>query len=193
MVLQGDQVSCLPRLIKRFVTNRQQRDVQGLTSDEAKQYLSDMVQGLPPAMQGAVDIEKTKLLNTRRVNWKLEISIRGGYQACRAFKLAVEELWSKGQHHIKGVQPKIAVEPAPWMKPVINQGGRMLGHFERIGITDLYPEWGTTLLIYHQPSGSRPRLLAEYSEEQGWSIQEGVLTSLNASATAAAALAAVRR
>ena len=141
-----------------------------------------------------IDIEATKrALGGRVIVTKIEFKIIGDRQACVTVKEALQTLFQNQDFHIRSKKPLAVVEVSPEMKPVIAQGGRMLGYLERKGLVHLKPEWGFNLRIYYAPKDERPSLLAEYCEKNGWSIQEGNLSRAMPGLTAADALAAVQQ
>ena len=57
----------------------------------------------------------------------------------------------------------------------IKAGARALSILQKLGVTNLKPQWTTPMKVYQETAGQRPMLLLEYSEKAGWSLHEGNL------------------
>ena len=109
----------------------------------------------------------------RIVLTKIEVKVKGGRDACREIKQAFEGLFTTPDNYLNQTRPRRTIEHSPTMKPVIQQGAKMLGIMERDqGIGYLKPEWGPTLSIYQVKPSEMPILLAEFSVASGWSFND---------------------
>jgi len=156
--------------IKGWVKDWAKRSEQALTHDAAMKYLHDILSKLPAPLQTCIDVDATKRMNSGRIMLsKIEVKVKGGRDACKEIKQAFEGLFTTPENFVKETRPRCTVEPAPAMKPVIQQGAKMLGMMERDhGIGHLKPEWGQKLSIYQVKPSAMPILLAEFSVASGW-------------------------
>ena len=160
--------------IKGWVKDWAKRSEQSLTHGAAMQYVHDMLTKLPAPLQSSVDVEATKRMNSGRVMLsKIEIKVKGGRDACKEIKQAFEGLFTTPENHVNATRPRCTIEHSPAMKPVIQQGARMLGLLERDhGIGFLKPEWGPKLSIYQVKPSGMPLLLTEFSVASGWKFHD---------------------
>jgi len=160
--------------IKGWVKDWAKRNDQALTLTAAMQYLHDLLTKLPPPLQACIDVEATKRMNSGRIMLsKIEVKVNGGRDACKEVKQAFEGLFTSPENFVNQARPRCTIEHSPAMKPVIQQGAKMLGIMERDhGIDCLKPEWGPKLSIYQVKPGAMPLLLAEFSVATGWSFSD---------------------
>jgi len=159
--------------IKGWVKDWSKRNEQALTHAAAMKFLHDLLSKVPAPVRSHIDIDATKRANGGRVMLsKIEVKVKGGREACKEVKQAFECLFNAPENHVNLSRPRCTVEHSPAMKPVIQQGAKMLGIMEREhGISDLKPEWGPKLSIYQvKPGEPMPLLLAEFSVASGWTF-----------------------
>ena len=140
--------------IKGWVKDWAKRSEQAIDHGTAMKYLHDVLSKLSAPVQACIDVEETKRMNGGRIMLtKIEIKVKGGRDACKEIKQAFEVLFTTPNNFLNQTRPRCTIQHPPTMKPVIQQGAKMLGIMERDqGIGYLKPDWGPHSL--HLPGES---------------------------------------
>ena len=182
--------------IKGFISDWNRMDKEALTKPEAMQLLTDILANMDPAVRGEIDVEKTEEKMRGVFVAKIETYVSGGSQACWRVKKELEKAIREKNIKANNISPWCVVQPAPWKKPCLQAAGKFLGYLKKQGVNKeavKVDSWGPPRVrIAHVPQNGRPALLAEFTEKNGWSVQEGELNKLDPNLTAADVLSAMR-
>ena len=200
---QGGQAFTPSKIeIKRFVSNWDRRDTEGISKRELRRWVGTLrLQiGEQHPVAGMVDWDAIDEVNPDRflVFTKICLKLKegmGSMQAHEAKQTINEKIEDcDGSLSINGIKPKAVVESPAWKRPILSAGGKALGVLEREGFTCLsIPTWNFQLSVYHSPSdGSKALLICVYDGEK-WTVKSENIMKISQGKTAETILAALQR
>ena len=173
----------LPRKleVKGFIPDWSKREETSLTKPELTTWLDELSTKIRPGTTEHIDFAATKKFSNRQLSTRIDLRLKNIDTEDKAWdvKRDLDTVFEGGDCHIRGIKPRTIVEPSPWKKPYIDQGGKILGLLRKKGVQrdSIKPEWGPPFKVY-DVRGDRPLTLAEWDRKSGWAIYEGVLKNL---------------
>ena len=126
--------------------------------------------------------------------FKVQVVVKDSKEDVWQIKTAIAKINDESSEFIiDGIKPRVVLDIPPWRRPYTKRGGKLMGYLEKQGITNLKPEWGPPLLIYHLPAEGRPALLAELKDGGGeWEIYDEAIATVKPGLSKEGILAAGR-
>jgi ribosomal protein L17 len=177
--------------LKGWVTDWDQKDEQGITSEEAENVVTSLVTSLGD--QGnIIDVQATKAMNNRVILTKLVIKAKED-ENIYSVRAAIKKIIDEGKLVIGGCTPRAVVEAAPHKRPMMRAGGRVYGLIQKKGVnmSEIKWEWNP-FRVFVVRSGARPALLCTWTEQEGYKVYPEILNLVLPSMTSEQFIAALK-